>query len=70
MKDMWDWYWLAVKTEARCTWDILPGPWWGKVLAAVVFALLLVIPGELDEVVALAVLKALHRRRTRKAVAS
>lgn len=57
------WYWTVIKWEARETWNALPGPWWVKVL---IIAVCTAIPGALDEIALLAVLKVCRTLRARK----
>ena len=58
-----EWYWTVIKWEARETWSALPGPWWVKV--AIIVGCL-AIPGQLDEIALLAVLKAVRARKARR----
>ena len=60
------WWAYVVRYEARETWRAMPGPWPVKV---VTLAVLLAIPGQLDEIVFLAVLSACRKRRARRALA-
>ena len=60
------WWAYVIRYEAREMWRAMPGPWWCKVLLLV---LLLAVPGQLDEIVFLAVLSALRKRRARRALA-
>ena len=57
------WWAFVVRYEARELWRALPGPWWVKVLTLIVLNL---IPGQLDEVIFLAVLGAFRRRQALK----
>lgn len=57
------WWVFVLRYEARELWRSLPGPWWCKVLILVALNL---IPGQFDEVVFLAVLSALRKRKARR----
>lgn len=63
MRDEISWWAYVVRYEARELWRAVPGPWWVKVL---LLAVMLAIPGQLDEVVFFAVLGAIRKRRTRR----
>lgn len=58
------WWAYALRYEARETWRALPGPWPAKVA---LIAVMLAIPGQLDELVFLAALGAFRRRQARRA---
>jgi hypothetical protein len=58
------WWAYVLRYEAREMWRALPGPWWAKVLLLVALS---AIPGQLDEVVFLAVLSAFRKRKARRA---
>lgn len=60
------WWAYVLRYEARELWRALPGPWWVKVLLLVVLS---AIPGQFDEVIFLAVLSALRKRRARRELA-
>lgn len=60
------WWAYVLRYEARELWRALPGPWWVKVLLIVVLSL---IPGQFDEVIFLAVLSALRKRRAAREAA-
>lgn len=57
------WVWFWVKSEAREMWRALPGPWWVKV--AICLACL-AVPGELDEIALIVVLRYFRARRARR----
>jgi hypothetical protein len=57
------WYAYAVRYELRETWDELPGPWYVKVLLILAC---LAIPGYLDEVALVALVKFARSRKARK----
>ena len=57
------WWAYVVRYEARATWEAMPGPWPVKVALIVVLAL---IPGQLDELLFLAVLGAVRKRQARR----
>ena len=61
------WWAYVVRYEARETWRAMPGPWPVKVL---LLAVLLAVPGQLDELVFLAALSAFRKRRARRAATS
>lgn len=67
LADLAGWYWLAVKMEAREMYAALPSPWWAKVLVGMLLLVALAIPGQLDEIAILAILKYFHARKVRKA---
>ena len=60
------WWWYVIRYECRETWQSMPGPWPVKV---VTLAVLLAVPGQLDEVIFFAVLGALRKRQARRALA-
>lgn len=63
------WYWLAVKSEVRDIWAALPRPWWGKAIMLLVLVACQLIPSQLDDIAVIAVMKAVHARKQRKAAA-
>lgn len=60
MTDLASWYWYVIKATARDWWDQLPGPWPAKVALIAVCA---AIPGQFDELLVLAVLAWVRRRK-------
>ena len=58
------WWAYVLRYEIREMWRALPGPWWVKVL---LIAVMLAIPGQLDEFLFLAVLGAFRKRQARRA---
>lgn len=59
--DVAGWWWLAVRVCAIDLWRWLPGPWPVKILLLAVLAAGQFVPGELDELVFLALI-ALSKR--------
>jgi hypothetical protein len=60
---MASWYGYVLRQEALETWRALPGPWWVR-LALV--AVCLAIPGFLDELALVALVKLARSRRARR----
>lgn len=61
------WWAYVVRYEAGEMWRAMPGPWPVKVA---LLAVMLAIPGQLDEIVFFAVMSALRKRRARKVAAA
>jgi hypothetical protein len=63
VSDVAAWWVYVIRYEARELWKALPGPWWVKVLLIVA---LNAIPGQVDDLIFLAVLSAFRKRQARK----
>lgn len=59
------WYWLAIRQEARATWNGLPGPWYVKLA---LIGICTAIPGCLDEIALLAIVRLARRRSARACI--
>lgn len=55
------WWAYVARYEARELWRALPGPWWCKTL---LLAVTVAIPGPQDELILLAVVSAVRKRRS------
>lgn len=59
--DVAGWWWHVVKVSAADGWRWLPGPWPVKLTLVVLLAAGQLIPGELDELIVLAVIAGVKR---------
>ena len=62
--DLAAWWWHVAKVTALDYWESLPGPWPVKVL---LIAVCLAIPGQVDELILLAVVAWFRRRQAKQA---
>jgi hypothetical protein len=61
----WAWWWL--REVARDTWNGLPGPLWVKLALCALLLACLAIPGPVDEIIVVCLIKAVGRRSRRRA---